>query len=540
MAVTAQAEPAPAPSALKGSFRAVRWLPDRWELLILALFAGLSIWVLAYDLWQASGPAHVWTGSYGIFPGDQFQYMAWVRDASHHLLVSDMYVLRSTPHDYLEPLIALAGGLTALGLAPWAALLVFQPLAVGAIFFAVRAYLHRSLSGRWERRTALLLALFAGPFVVLLAPFGPVAAEWLPFWTWGYLPGVFAVAAQVGALVAYDRAIRQGKSLWWAPVLGLLASWLHPWQGEELLLILLVYELGRHARLGRRYLEPQESIRRAPRALPWLTALATLLPLLYYLLLDRLDPIWNMAQDAAALHASPGKVLLPLLPLLLGAALGWRGRPRSFLVAASRIWLLAALAVYAVCEASLGSTPRHAFVGISIPLSVLAVRGVRRIQPHRIPRYRWLAGLCVVALTVPAAVAALGTVPGHIRSAFITSDAKRALSYLAQDSQPGGVLTSSSLAAVTPGMTGRHTYLGNPFWSQPDPRGRGARVRWLFYDHPSRVLAQEFVVGTGARFVLAPCGATTNLQLDLTAVLTAVHRFGCVAVYTLLPHAQAG
>ncbi len=249
MAVTAQVEPAPSADRSLAWSRPRRG-PDPWVIGALALFAGLSIWVLGYDLWQVGQSGRVWTGTDGIFPGDQLQYMAWVRDASHHVLISDTYVLRGTPHDYLEPLFALAGGLTALGLAPWVALLVFQPLAVAAICFAVLTYLHRGLSGRWERRVALILALFSGPFVVLIAPFGPVADEWVSFWTWGYLPAVFALAALVGALVAYDRAVKLSRTLWLAPLLGLLASWLHPWQGEELLLILLVYELGRRLRSG--------------------------------------------------------------------------------------------------------------------------------------------------------------------------------------------------------------------------------------------------------------------------------------------------
>jgi hypothetical protein len=535
MAVTAQVQPAPPAGRLVGLPRPSRATLDVWEIVVLALFAGLSIWVLAYDLWQTVGQGQVWTGSNGIFPGDQFQYMAWVRDASHHLLVSDMYVLRPTPHDYLQPLIALAGGLTALGMAPWAALLIFQPLAVGAIFMVIRAYLHRSLSARSDRRAALIVALFAGPFVILLAPFGPVAAEWLPFWTWGYLPGVLAVAAQVGALVAYDQAMRHGRRAWLAPVLGLLASWLHPWQGEELLLILLLYELGRRTRVGRRHLQPQEFVRRVPSALPWLTALATLLPLLYYLLLDRLDPMWDMAQNAAALHRSPEKVLLPLLPLLVAAAVGWRGRPRTFLEATSRIWPLAALAVYGLCEAGLGSTPRHAFAGITIPLSVLAVRGVRRTGVEQLRRHRWLAAVLLLAITVPSVVAAVGAVPGRVRSAFIARDGHRALSYLAHDPLPGGVLTTWSLGAVTPAITGRRSYIGNTFWSEPHPQRRARRLQWLFYHRPDPLQAREFVVGTGARFVLAPCHVTTDLEEALAPLLIAVHHFGCATVYTLGP-----
>ena len=539
MAVTAQVESAPSAHRSLVWSRARR-RPDRWVIVILTLFAALSIWVLAHDLWQVAGSGRVWTGTDGIFPGDQLQYMAWVREASHHLLISDAYVLRATPHDYLEPLIALAGGLTALGLAPWAALLVFQPLVVAAIVLAVLAYLYRSLTGRWERRAALILALFSGPFVILTASFRPVAAEWLPFWMWGYIPGALAVAALVGALVAYDRTIREGRAPWLAPTLGLLASWLHPWQGEELLLILLVYELGRRTPVARRYLEPEAPPGRTPSALPWLTALATLAPLIYYVLLDRLDPIWHLAQAAAALHKSPEIVLLPLLPLLLAAAPGWRGRPQNFLVATSRIWPLAAVAVYGLGEAGLGSTPRHALAGITIPLAVLIVSGARGLGLGRIPRYRWLAALLVAAATVPVALAGVRAAPGRVSSAFIDSEAHSALSYLARDPQPGGVLTTQALGQVTPGMTGRLTYIGDMFWSVPDPTRRQRMVRWLFYHHPGRLRAQRFVLATGARFVLAPCGVTTDLRTGLGPLLSAVHRFGCATVYTLRARGQAG
>jgi hypothetical protein len=544
MAVTAEGRPWPHAGRLLGLSRSWRRL-DVWEILILALFAGLSIWVLVYDLWQADAMGHIWTGTDGIYPVDQLQYMAWVRDASHHVLVSDMYVLRPTPHDYLEPMVALAGGLTALGMAPWAALLVFQPLAVAALFFAIRAYIHRSLSGCWERRTALVLALFFGSFVVLFAPFAGRGAagagvpdEWIPFWTWGYLPGVFAIAALVGALVAYDRATKEGRLVWLAPILGLLASWLHPWQGEELLLIVVIYELGRRTRWGSRLLAPQESVGRASSALPWLTAAATLLPLVYYALLDRLDPIWQMAQAANAVPKSPDIVLLPLVPLLVVAVLGWRGRPRTFMVATSEIWLFAALAVYLLCNIGIGSTPLHAFGGIAVPLSVLTVRGARQLGLSRVPRYRWLAALLVAAVTVPEGVAVLTSVPRYVNSAFIYPNAHRALSYLAENPQPGGVLTNFRLSAVTPSMTGRHTYTGEESWSLPDPKHRNHMVRWLFYEHPRPDRAQEFVRSIGARFILAPCHVKTDLGRVLAPVLAAERHFGCATVYTVKPLGQ--
>jgi hypothetical protein len=102
------------------------------------------------------------------------------------------------------------------------------------------------------------------------------------------------------------------------------------------------------------------------------------------------------------------------------------------------------------------------------------------------------------------------------------------------------VLTTQSLGLVTPGMTGRFTYIGDTFWSLPNPGRRQGKVRWLFYHHPESLRAQRFVLATGARFVLAPCGASTDLSQRLAPLLSAVHHFGCATVYTLRARGQAG
>ena len=115
------------------------------------------------------------------------QYLAWVQDASRHVLVSDLFVLRGTPHDYLQPMIAISGGLVALGMSPWLALLVWKPVAVIAIFVAVRACCHRALAGRGERRAALALGLFA-------AGWASWGEEWILFLSWGYLYALIALA----------------------------------------------------------------------------------------------------------------------------------------------------------------------------------------------------------------------------------------------------------------------------------------------------------------------------------------------------------
>ncbi len=207
-------------------------------------------------------------------------------------------------------------------------------------------------------------------------------------------------------------------------------------------------------------------------------------------------------------------------------------------MASAAIWPLAALVVYLLCEAGAGSTPLHAFGGIAIPLSVLTVRGVRRINLSRVPHHRWVAALLVAAITLPEGLTVLGTVPRYLNSAFIYPDAHRALSYLANTREPGGVLTNMRLGAVTPSMTGRRTYLGEGVWSLPDPKRRIHQVHWLFYGHPSPARAREFVLSTGARFLLAPCGVWTPLRVVLAPVLSEVRHFGCAAVYTVGPRGQ--
>src|SRR5437764_7917811 len=125
----------------------------------------------------------------------------------------------------------------------------------------------------------MTLAIFA-------ASYGVLGDEWIPFMSWGYLFGLVAVAAAIGALLAYDRAHRNGEVSWLAPALALLASWLHPWQGELLILVVLGSELLLHGK-------PSDKAR--PIRLPLATVAAATLPLLYYAVLDRIDPAWGFA-----------------------------------------------------------------------------------------------------------------------------------------------------------------------------------------------------------------------------------------------------
>src|SRR6516164_460500 len=81
---------------------------DRFEVAVLGVLVAVSLWILALDLWQVVVHHRTWTGTDGEFLADQMQYLAWIRDSSHHFLVSDLFVLRSTPHDYFQPIVVVS------------------------------------------------------------------------------------------------------------------------------------------------------------------------------------------------------------------------------------------------------------------------------------------------------------------------------------------------------------------------------------------------------------------------------------------------
>lgn len=527
---------------------AARWHLDSFELLVLAVFAAVSVWVVALDLYYAHAHGLSWTYVDGEFPGDQLGYLAWIRDASRHVLVSDLYVPWTTPHDYLQPMIAVSGGLVALGMAPWLALMLWKPVAVLVLFFVVRTYCRRMLSGRWERRAALALALFG-------ASWGVLGDEWLPAISWGYVYALMAVALLVAALLSYDRARSMQRLSWVAPALGLFASWLSPWEGEILVLIIVGVELAAIRRPLRRDL-----VRRL--TLPSVMVAATALPLVYYAALDRLDSEWKAAHAVIAGDWGLQVVLLPLIPLLIASAFAYRRRPPGFLQAATLAWPLATLADWALNQTSLGAWSLHSFTGVTIPLGVLAIVGVRNAGFDRLPGRRWLGAAAVTALTIPATVAMMRDAPVHLGPAsqghnLITRSDERALRFLAADPQPGMVLTDYAHGVEVPAETGRRTYTTDlQYWAEPGVVYRADAAErllhgpgswwastsfWWYKDPPVHVgrgwltgsAAVQFVRRSGARFVLENCGGRADLGRWLRPILRSVHRFGCAAVYVV-------
>jgi hypothetical protein len=510
---------------------------DRFELGLLAVFAAVSMWVVAIDVWQAVAHNRVWTGTDGFFIVDQMQYLAWIQSASHHLLVSNLFVLRSTPSDYFQPAVAISGGIAALGVAPWLALLLWKPVAVVAIFFAIRAAAYRSFAGRNERRAALTLGLLFGSFSVVYGAFG-IVGDMMPDWlSWGYPFGLLSVALIVFGLLQYDRARRAGTLAWGPGLLGAVASAMHPWQGELMILMVIGAELcrRRELRLGRGHW------RRL--ALPVLTVALTGLPLVYYVLLGDLDVSWNLARDASKHAFSFWSIATAAAPLAIFAALGYRGRSEDFFELMLRAWAPAAIVIYVVSATGLSATPLHAFNGITVPLAVLAVKGVQRTGLRRLPRGRLVSVVAVLLATVPANAYALvvahkytDPMPGNAN--FITRDERNALTYLDHDPDPGGVLTQFYLGEVVPARTGRRTFVGDCLWSEPNCMPRSLTTDSLFDGSLAPAAARRFVRQTGARFVLASCAPHVNLQRKLGSLVVSVRRFGCATVYELGPPAE--
>jgi hypothetical protein len=500
---------------------------DWFDRAVLATFGAVSLWVLALDLFQVIAHGRVWTGTDGVYLVDQMQYLAWIRDASHHLLASNLFVLRSTPADYFQPAVVISGGLTALGMAPWLALMLWKPVAVGAAFFAVRAYARRSLERHWARRAALVLALFFGSFSIVYGSFGVVGDLFAGFLSWGYTFGLIAVAVMLVALLAYDRR-RTADRLSWAPgLLGALAASLHPWQGELLILIVI----GAEVVIWRTGARPPRH-----RALPIVTIAATAVPLIYYVVLGHSDLSWQLARDASKHAFSFWSIALAIAPLAIPAALAYRRRPVSFLEIATRAWPIAAVTVYVASATDLSATPLHAFEGVTIPLAVLAVDGVRSVGFRRLPRRALVGALAVAAATIPATVYELASArtlvaPSAGNANFITGDEREALDYLNEDPEPGGVVTRFYLGAVVPAETGRRTFVGDCLWSEPNCTDRAQRAQALLDGSDDPASAREFVLQTKARFVLADCQSQSDLTPVLRPILRSVRRFGCASVY---------
>lgn len=519
---------------------------EPWELAVFAALVLAGSLPLLVLIWDAVANDKIWLGTDGgPVIQDQMQYVNWIRDASENVLISNHYQAEASEASYLHPGALISGALVALGLSPAAGYLLWKPFAILALFAAVAAYVRRLVAPGAARAAALVLALFFLPPTTLIVTneigLTVAAGELWPLdMLWGYFFSALAIAGIVAALVLYERDRRTGRVTLWPALLGFLSAWLQPWEGPLLLGIVVGAELLLALLLPGRAAEGQAAPDR--RALVRLLAplvVATGIPLAYYVVLGRVDPAWSIDPGVHDFLDPPWWAIgVAIAPLALPALLAYRQRPTTFHEAAVRVWPVAALALYwLLTNAYPGHYAPHALRGLSIPLAVLAVTGVASLRPA-LPRAAGLAVAAgiVLALTLPAAVDRFSEARDRINENsgpyFLTRGERDALDYLDRLDTPGAVYAPVSMGQLVPARTGRHTSVGNLFWT-PDYLRRRTYTELLFQGRLPPVAARAIVRSSHARFLFSGCRVAADLTDALGGMLADVKRFDCATVYEL-------
>jgi hypothetical protein len=347
-------------------------------------------------------------------------------------------------------------------------------------------------------------------------------------YSWSGGPAI-ALALMPAVLLAVERLLdgerrEGGHTAWWyagwAGAGGLMTSWLHPWQG--LTLEAIFAGLAVWGRLERRYL------------LLTIPAALTAAPLGYFLVLSHTHSSW-MTVSRPNDYAHFGWWLAAGLAPAAVALLGFPGRRLNLQERMLRIWPVAGLVVYLALDRTWFY---HAFAGLSLPLGILAVRGV---QGLRLPRTVVL-GLLIVA-TAPGLVWMTQRLLKTNSQHFFASGEARALAFLDRSAVPGTVLAPAMpLGQAVPGFTGRHTYAGHYYWTPAYPL-RVALADELFAGRLAPRQAVAFVRATRARFLLSDCRhERVDLLQPLRSIVEGTRRFGCATVYEVAPsllHAQS-
>jgi hypothetical protein len=532
----------------------------------------LAIWALApfvAVLLHVTNHGGVLIGTNGADFFDQFQYLAWIRDAGSHGLASNLWVIGHTPHDYLHPMYLISGLLWRLGVTLQVAYLIWKPIAIAVLFLGFFAYVRHLLPrSRPQQASALLLGLFyLTPVLAIASWTGQLSAAhqyqlilatddaYPALQLWGFehtaiaigLMPVFLIFAErlIGGGRVAERLIGEGRVAerligegsvsddtrrrWIAVAAGagLLVAWLHPWQGAILLAIVGAMVVLKRPR--RRYLS---------LAVP---VAATLAPLIYGLVLSHADASWRAFEaESRMTGTAPWWALLASFgPLGLFAALGVRRSPadRDWMLI---LWVLACVGVYFVVP----DFPPHALAGVTLPLAILAVRGWQRAAA-RLQMPKWAAaGLAVLAIgafTVPAAVYHAqsagddfsNTISGAIalQQLRLTDNQAAAVSYLDRARRRGGVLAPWLLSMSIPGFTGREVFAGHLQWQ---PRSHLSLANLFFnpaLNDPRGAFRRAILRQSKATFVVADCGGPRRLARDIAPLARPVRVFGCVTVY---------
>jgi hypothetical protein len=465
--------------------------------------------------------------------GDQFRYFAWTRQAGDHLLFGNEFGPGDEGRSLLHPMFVLSGLAWRAGASVQLAYFLWMPLAIAVLWWGYAAYVRHTVeAGPGARLATLALALLSfTPLLPLLdwsGTVGALTANQLvavagpisPYWQlWGYFPAAVGLGLMPVFLLLAQRIV-EGPAGWSRAMplcgaCGLTVSWVHPWGGVTLLLIVAGFvSWDRFARRSLALLVP---------------AALTSAPLVYYLVLSLNSDAWQLGRLQAIFFADrPLWVLLVAvapLGLLAAAGLG------SLSTASVRdrllvLWPVAAAVGYVV----VGQRARLLVLeGLSLPLAVLAARAALR---WRLPRTVSVAA--VAALTLPGMVYSLQSLRDTARGGTVpyglTADEARALRALDRDGASGDVLASSYISVAVPGLAGRQTFVGSP--SEVAAAQQRAIEANRFFDGDMRPGAmRDLLRRTRARFVLAECQRRGRLDRVLRAERFVLRRIGCVRLY---------
>lgn len=511
-----------------------------------AALAGLiALAILPFAALAAKG--RPLSGATGLLATDQMQYLGWIRDASSHGLVGNMWDLAPGDHAFLHPLIAISAATHAwLGIPIPLALQLWLPLAIALIFIGTRRYAIRLLPAGGARHAGMLLAMFAVmPACAIVAwtglggkqrqyTFDFISGEmWTGQYLWGYLFTAIAVFSMPLVFLGLERWREHGGAalLTGCSLGALFIMWLQPWQGGAVLAVVWGVELWRW-------------IRRNERTKPsWLmlacVTVAGLAPAVYYFWLSKNDAGWKLAGQANSAGAQDlwswpwWAIALTVLPLAVPAALAYRLPARSWQDVAVRIWPAAVLLVYLQPT---GTFPYHSFQGLQVPLAILAVLGVRSVAPRLRP---WIAVMLLGVMIIPGTIHKGGVLRHSVQSAgdpyWVFPGEVDALKSLDADPRRGGVLAPTYSSLLVPYRTGREAYVG-PFSWTPDWEYRATSANALFEGRLTGAAGRRFIVSTHARWLFADCRPLALPALARTvAPLLArpPQRFGCATLYEL-------
>jgi len=515
-------------------------------LLCLSVVSGLFVVYLLFS-------GRTWTGGEGPVAVDQLQYVTWIREAGDHGLIGNRWDFAPDQRVFLHPGF-LASGLVhrVTGLSAQWTLLFWKPVAILATFIACVAWVRQLVDGVWSRRTALFIALFVVmPWSAFLKLFGignriqayvwglhldfPSGEIWTVQPLQGYPMTALAIALMVFVVLGWARS---AGDLSWSTVGclsagALLVTWLQPWQGAELLLIIGAVEV---------WLRVRHSRALDLRLLP--VFIAGALPAVYYALLGQLDDSWRLAAETNSASAQVllvwpwWAILATFVPLAIPAAFALRTPTADVAQLAARAWPLAALIVYLL---PVGTFPFHAVQGVMIPLSVLVVQGLTVSRPKWLSPVPVWAAVCLLAFfSIPGTAHKLwiGIHQINVAASAYTFQPgeEEALSWLQSNPAPGGVLTDSYGGLIVPAFSGREAYVG-PFSWTPESLKRGYIADVILSGKAGPRAAAQLLGQTGARFIFQAChGKKTpgpSLRRELAGLLQEEKVFGCARVYQL-------